>query len=181
MGGFLAMDDVLLLDICKGFEWRLRIDKRVNRNYTAFMIGFVEHPREESIKNWNGYHFAANVQTKLRQLGVYISSSYTDFRKYGRETSNVPIAKSNPNSTWKNGDTFTLKIDFESRTIELFYNDESVGILYENIPKVLVPAICVYTDIEISCIAYDYIQNFGCESGSLRIASKKLCASFSSL
>merc|ERR1712228_1125467 len=125
MGGFLAMDDVLLLDICKGFEWKLRIDKRVDRNYTAFMIGFVEHPREQSIKHWDGNYayFTADANTKQRQLGVYISSSYTDFRKYGRDSSNVPIAKSNSKSPWTDGDTFTLKIDFESRTIELFYNE----------------------------------------------------------
>ena len=51
---FLAMHDVLSLDVCKTVQWELQIIERIDEKL-AFMFGFVESLIEESIKDWEDY------------------------------------------------------------------------------------------------------------------------------
>ena len=49
---FLALKNVLSLDVCNKLEWELKITKKMHRGI-PFAFGFVESPMRESIKNFN--------------------------------------------------------------------------------------------------------------------------------
>ena len=128
---FLAMDDILSLDVYKKFTWQLKIEKQLDHTYCAWMFGVVEYPREESVKHWKYKHFAEDPTTKSRQFGIYVSSSYRNFRKYGDNTCIMKDGK-NVTDRWKDGDKFTLIVDFEKKDIVLMFNDENMAV-YKNI------------------------------------------------
>eukprot|EP01084_Bolivina_argentea_P013470 25286_1 len=155
---FLTMKHVLsideLIETCVCFEWEIKMKTiNTNGNFIAFMIGFVEHPAETSIDKYNHRYFGSNYDTQKYQFGVYVSSLYTVFRKYGKHGNHIPVEKGN-DKPWQSGDRFKLKIDFTNKQIQLYYNDEFIGILYKDIPNKLVPTVAFYSPIEMSCTLF---------------------------
>lgn len=155
--GFLAMDDVLSLDICKKFEWEVEIANRVEGKYLSFMIGVVKHPRGESIKAW-WYHFGADEETKSMQFGVYVSSTYKNFRRYGGPDENDGYIGDKVANKWQKGDRFKVIVDLEERTMSFMYNDQDMGIIFTNLPDKVVPAIGIHSSsFELKCTKYQFI------------------------
>lgn len=154
---FLAMDDIISLDICKKFEWELEIKQRLKKSEISFMFGFVKHPRDESIhkSKWIGMYFGLDGPTNAKQFGVYVSYCFKECRKYGAGDYSLAIGdESAYEKKWSEGDRFRLLVDFEEKTIGLMYNDKDMGIIYTDIPDKIVPTLCACSNIELKCNAY---------------------------
>ena len=158
------MDDVLSLDTCKIFTWELQIIERIEKEYTAFMFGVVQHPIDESIGAWTGDCFGGAVKTKSKQFGVFVHSHYNFFKSYGGSEScynghliGSELTQVSSDHEWKEGDIFRIVIDFEQKEMSLIYNDGDIATVFENIPNEIVPAICLYAPIELKCSKYELL------------------------
>ena len=92
--------------------------------------------------------------TKSRQFGIYISSSYKNFKREGGPDKDHVSIGNVVSDRWKEGDRFTLIVDFERKVIKFMYNDQDLGVIFENIPQKLVPTIVTYPAIELLCTKY---------------------------
>lgn len=152
------MDDILSLDICKYIEWELEISKITDIDDRVYiMFGFVQHPKEKSIKKWF-HHFGQDEKTHSKQFGIYIASLYDNFKTYGGPNRNHIDIGSNETDEWKEGDRFAMIVNFETKEIMLRYNDKDIGVIHKNIPSQLVPAISIYTGVELKCTKYELKQ-----------------------
>ena len=147
---FLAMDEVVSLDVCRKLEWELKIIELIDRDL-AFMFGFVEYPVEESIQNWKTY-FGSDKRTKDKQYGIYVDSSHKVFQRHGCRTA----YSSGSTDKWREGDRFGLIVDIEAKQMNLMYNDKDIGIIYDHIPDKIQPAICIYDSLDIQCTKYEF-------------------------
>ena len=153
---FLAMNDVLSLDVCRKFEWELEMLNQ-NDGTVGFQFGFVEHPLTESVKDWD-VHFGYG-DTKYKQFGVYISSGYDHFKRRGRSHKDgSKIIGNTVTGGWKSGDRFGLIVDFESNTITLMYNYKDMGIIFSDIPNKLHAAISVFSATELICTKANFVK-----------------------
>ena len=153
---FLALKDILSLDVCKKLEWELTIINKIDEEI-GFMFGFVEHPIEESIKIWDTFqsHFGGDNNTREKHFGVYIDSSYKYFYTQGNSKGKDRY-QDIVTDEWKVGDTFTMIVDFETREIKLVYNDKDLNIIFTEIPDKLHPAVSIYDSVELRCTKYDF-------------------------
>ena len=131
-------------------------------NRIDMFIGFVEYKKE------GGYTFSdhlgskSNKNTGIDQYSVYLYS-------YGYGTrQNRPIGVYN---LGKNkdlfdkdrklqadliGDRIGMEIDFENNKCNLYLNGEFMDVIFDHVPKIIVPAVSVYdTDVVISVSAFD--------------------------
>ena len=99
------------------------------------MFCAVDHLRDESIKEWNEFLIGGDFSTSSNVISKAIGLNVTD--------------------RWKDGDRFTLTVDFEKNEIELMYNDKNMGVVFSDIPKNIVPTISTYTAIELMCTKYE--------------------------
>ena len=78
---FLVMDDILSLDICRKFIWDFQILQLIEKSFVAFAFGVVQHPRDESITDYNAIP-GKDETTRSRQFNILIDSTYAKFRVY---------------------------------------------------------------------------------------------------
>ena len=125
----------------------------MNKKY-AFSFGFVEHPIKKSVLQWNDAFVGKDPSTARYQLGVFVGTGSNFMIKFGRDGGNKRIA-GDITKGWKNGDRFGLAVDFQAKSISLFYNGKLVrNNLYRQIPDKIVPAIAIYSSIVISCTKF---------------------------
>ena len=148
------MDAILSIEICKRFEWELEIIKQIDKSYTSFMFGFVEYPRDESIKYWSDHYFGLDGDTKSKQFGVYVSTSFTYFPTYGARKADLGEEIT---VRWKEGDRFTVIADFERGEIDFMFNDKYIDVAFHDMPPKIVPVICIYAAVELKCTKYDFV------------------------
>ncbi len=71
--------------------------------------------------------------------GVGISEGWDSCKAYHKNKETV-VKLPNAQKT-KKGDRFGFQVNTETRTCELFYNGVSLGIIYENLPEEIIPAM----------------------------------------
>ena len=64
------MHDILSLDISKKFTWELTITNQIEKDM-GFEFGVVQHPINESIKEFNDSYFGKDDTTRSKQFGVF--------------------------------------------------------------------------------------------------------------
>ena len=153
---FLAINDVISSDICDRFEWGLTF-KQEGSDFFAFMFGVVKHPRDESIKKWNYGWFGEDKTTKSKQFGCCINNHLDAVRIYGGppETEYDEFGK----IEWKesnNEGKIVLIVDFVTNEIRLVYNDKDLGVVFQNVPDKVVPAVTIHSCKELVCTKYKF-------------------------
>lgn len=48
------------------------------------------------------------------------------------------------NSKWKNGDKIGIEINFEKNQSYIYCNDKFIGVFFEYLPKIVIPAVTIY-------------------------------------
>ena len=152
---FLAMDDVLSLDICKKFIWEFQILQLIEKSFVAFEFGVVQHPRDESITDYNAF-FGKDETTRSRQFNIFIDSTYTKFRVYNEIHDADKEVGSQEQYKWKKGDKFGIIVDFEKKEMSLMYNGENIDIVYKNLPEKIVPTVALCEPMELICTKYEF-------------------------
>ena len=153
---FLAMNDVLSLDISEKFKWEFIIQKNENTGkHIKFMFGFVEYPLDESIRDWDTY-FAADMITRPKQFGIYVSSNYSNFERNGAGNEHGEWISNTATNEWNFGDKFGMRVDFVAKEIRLMYNDKDMGVIYRDIPDKILPAVSLSLSVELLCTKYEF-------------------------
>ena len=91
------------------------------------------------------------------QFGVFVHSWYHQFKSHGGLARNGASFGPKRLDEWKEGDRFTLIIDFENRIMSLMFNDEYIGIVHGNIPNEVVPTINIFARMELKCTKYEVV------------------------
>lgn len=133
----------------KQLVYEVNIDK-LNRQLG---IGFViPNPSDNlpAVTDWHkhlldGDGFGFNVKQGDKVIGAAKSDKFENVKVIKKE---MELLKS-----CKKGDCFRIYIHGPSKTIEVFYNDKSVGIVFTNIPNFLIPAVSCAGKKEICTIA----------------------------
>ena len=152
---FLAINDIISRDICKIFRWELKIIKDLDG---VFMFGVVQHPVDESIQAWKSSCFGGKSETKSKQFGVALYSWCLSFVRYGGVHVNHNCIGPKQTDKWKEGDRFTLVINFEKKQMSVMYNDKETKsvVVFDNIPDQVVPAICTRNRLQLMCTKYEF-------------------------
>ena len=122
------------------------------------MFGVVEHPRDESIKNWNAY-FGQREALKTKQFGVYINSSSENIKRYGGLNDNdYLIGKTGWNPSIKGQGTLVFVVNFEAKEIKLSFNDKDLGVIFRNIPDKVFAAVAMRAGFSLTCTKHDFFD-----------------------
>eukprot|EP01084_Bolivina_argentea_P091067 163988_1 len=123
---------------CKHYEIEIKWLNSFGTSNSSLFFGFYKAPLNELHAQWMNQY--CGQQTKsMKQFGCFIYSSYKYFGLYGNGKSNHKVQY--PQASFKAGDKFKLKFNFKKRTAVMYYNGKKVGVVWNNIPKKIIPAV----------------------------------------
>ena len=117
-------------------EWEVTIRKRPSNDaYLALMIGYLESERVGSfVRN-------VNLGRDKHECGLYVGGT-NPFQKFAAKTFTKYDDKWKSNII-KIGDRLSLLFDFNLSKCTIYFNDTIVGLLTEQLPDALYPAMSV--------------------------------------
>ena len=129
----------------KTFSWEFEMHKISDFSW----IGFVRGPAKKHIDNWN-YFLGGNPSNNEFSIGFGIGSTSLSVQNrngfgwgynnnnYNNNTINIYNYRRHG---IKKGDKFKFLANFKDKTVELFINNHSIGVVFHNIPEKIVPAV----------------------------------------
>lgn len=117
-------------------EWEVTIRKRPSNDaYLALMIGYMESVRVGSFVR------TVNLGRDKHECGLYVGGT-NPFQKFAAKTFTKYDEKWKSNMI-KAGDRISLLFDFNLLKCTIYFNDKMIGLLTEQLPDALYPAMSV--------------------------------------
>eukprot|EP00484_Ammonia_sp_Unknown_P030921 CAMPEP_0197025492 /NCGR_PEP_ID=MMETSP1384-20130603/5810_1 /TAXON_ID=29189 /ORGANISM="Ammonia sp." /LENGTH=737 /DNA_ID=CAMNT_0042454027 /DNA_START=46 /DNA_END=2259 /DNA_ORIENTATION=- len=115
----------------KIFSWEFKLHKTSNYSW----IGFVHGPAKQYVSNWN--YFLGGTNVNEYSIGVGSGASSVTVQHQGGYNHNQTVALS---KSVHHGDKFKFKANLKSKTVTVYHNGKSLGVVFQNIPTCIVPA-----------------------------------------
>eukprot|EP01084_Bolivina_argentea_P042061 77617_1 len=133
-----VMDGFISSEMCNFFCWQIKINKIKKSNLNMY-FGWVNYPIAESIKQWDTYLGSSKSNTntfgiRLNQNKIFWSPLNLFWRRFGAINDEI--------YDFKKGDTMKMIFNFKQKNeMILYFNDEKIETLDENIADKIVPAV----------------------------------------
>lgn len=145
---------VISSDICDWYEWECKLNDWASR--AVLEVGFIDSNLKKSIPNYDE-PMGSNIKNEQYSFNI---CSLNYFRLYGKGHSSTTVKMHDTNkravSIPKKGDTFRVRIDFKSKNMKLWYNDEYINSAYQDIISESVVAAASIYDGSLTVTKTDY-------------------------
>ena len=142
-GGYKSIiaQNVISSDLYKRCYYEILIEDGSQGNIDLF-VGYVKYLEDKTDHVFQDY--VGSVSNNQDQYSVYLYQGWRYYAVYSRgRQSEISIPEMRYRE-WAVGDKIGIEIDFEENKAKAYYNEKYVGIMSNDLPKIVVPAISLF-------------------------------------